>query len=169
VALVTITLAVIDIETREVLSGSFSGRAWAAEASLEATYRDISFGGKTFYRTPLGHATEEAIWKALQWMVEQVADSEWYPLIARIEGSTAYLNGGHDRGVTVGEELQVREPGEPIIDPATGDILGHARQRDIGRLRVIEVAERFAIAEILSGAELLQVGQSCRRISVPAR
>lgn len=166
VALVTITLAVIDIETREVLSSTFSGRAWAAEASLEATYRDISFGGKAFYRTPLGHATEEAIWKALQWLVEQVADSEWYPLIAKIEDRTVYLNGGHDRGLTVGEELQVREPGEAIIDPATGDILGHGRERELGRLRVLEVADRFAIAEILSGTEL-RVGLSCRRQPAP--
>jgi curli biogenesis system outer membrane secretion channel CsgG len=162
VALVTITLAVIDLETRQVLSGSFEGRAWAAEASLEATYRDISFGGKAFYRTPLGHATEEAIWKALHWMVEQVAASEWHPLIAKVEESTVYLNGGSDRGLIVGEELEVREPGEPIIDPATGDILGHADERVVGKLRIIEVKERFAVATVVDGSDL-RVGQSCRR------
>jgi curli biogenesis system outer membrane secretion channel CsgG len=166
VALVTITLAVIDLETRQVLSGSFEGRAWAAEASLEATYRDISFGGKAFYRTPLGHATEEAVWKALHWMVEQVAASEWHPLIARIEESQVYLNGGSDRGLTAGEELEVREPGEPIIDPATGDILGHADERVVGRLRITEVKDRFSIAEVIDGSDL-RIGQSCRRLSPP--
>lgn len=166
VALVTLTLAVIDLETREVLSGSFEGRAWAAEASLEATYRDISFGGKAFYRTPLGHATEEAIWKALHWMVEQVAAKEWHPLIAKVEESQVFLNGGSDRGMIVGEELEVREPGEPIIDPATGDILGHADERVVGRLRVTDVKERFAVAEIIDGSDY-RIGQSCRRLSPP--
>lgn len=171
VALVSITLEVIDVETRAVLSNTFEGQAWASEASVDAVYHDIAFGGEAFYRTPLGHATRDAIWQALHWLVDQVASAEWHPLIARIEGSGIYLNGGSDRGVRVGELLEVREAGEPIVDPASGDILGQVGERTVGRLRVVNVAERFAIAEVVSG-EGFRVGQSCTRLATagaPAR
>jgi curli biogenesis system outer membrane secretion channel CsgG len=163
VALVSITLEVIDVETRAVLSNTFEGQAWASEASVEAVYHDIAFGGEAFYRTPLGHATRDAIWQALHWMVDQVASAEWHPLIARIESGTIYLNGGHDRGMRVGELLDVREAGEPIIDPASGDILGQVGEHTVGRLRVASVADRFSIAEVVSG-EGFRIGQSCTRL-----
>lgn len=166
VAEVTITLGVIDIETREERSASFEGQAWAGEAGVEAVYGKVAFGGSAFYRTPLGHATEEAIWKALHWLVEQVASDSWQPLIARVESDRVYLNGGLDRGLQVGEELEVFAPGEAIIDPASGDILGHTEERRLGRLRVLSVEDRFAVAEIVDG-EAFAVGQSCRRLAAP--
>lgn len=168
VAVVTIALEVIDVESRAVLSSSFAGKAWAAEASIEGVYGDVAFGGKAFYRTPLGEATRDAIWSALHWMVDQVASAEWHPLIARIDGSLVYLNGGSDRGMKVGELLEVREHGEPIVDPASGDVLGEAGERVAGRLRVVNVAERYAIAEVVEGADL-RVGQSCTRVAAEAR
>jgi curli biogenesis system outer membrane secretion channel CsgG len=167
VAEVSITLTVVDIETREERSASFEGQAWAGEAGVDAVYGKVAFGGSAFYRTPLGHATEEAIWKALHWLVEQVASETWQPLIARVEEDRVYLNGGLDRGVVVGEELEVLAPGEAIIDPATGDILGHTAERLVGRLRVVMVEDRFAVAEVVEG-DSLEVGQSCRRLDRPA-
>jgi curli biogenesis system outer membrane secretion channel CsgG len=164
VALVSITLEVIDVETRVVLSGTFEGKAWASEASVETVYHDIAFGGEAFYRTPLGHATRDAIWQALHWLVDQVASAEWHPLIARIDGESIYLNGGADRGMRVGELVDVRQAGDPIIDPASGDVLGQTGEHTLGRLRVISVADRFSIATALTGGGF-EVGQSCTRLA----
>lgn len=162
VALVTIALSVIEVETREVYTATFEGRAWAASIEIGSEYSGVGFGGKAFFKKPLGKATREAINDAVGWLVEQVASSEWIPLIARIDGDLIYVNGGADRGLAPGEDLVVVEPGSPIIDPATGDVLGNTKERIAGRLRVVEIADRYAVAEILQG-DYFRVGQRCRR------
>ena len=162
VALVTIALSVIEIETREVFTATFEGRAWAASIELGTQYSGVGFGGRAFFKKPLGKATREAMHDAVAWLVEQVANDEWIPLIAKVDGRLLYLNGGKDRGLAIGENLVVVEPGEPIIDPATGDVLGTTQERVVGRLRVAEVFERYAVAEIVSG-DFFRVGQRCRR------
>jgi hypothetical protein len=59
--------------------------------------------------------------------------------------------------------LEVREAGEPIIDPASGDVLGYTGERTLGRLRVVSVADRYAVAAIVGGSDF-RVGLSCTRV-----
>jgi len=166
VALVTITVSVIDIESSEVSSETFGGKAWAASAGLQGTYKSVALGGNAFYKTPLGKATRAAIWDAVHWAVGRIGSREWMPRIARIADDRMYLSGGKDRGMRVGEELEVREPGEAILDPATGDEIGRGPDRILGRLRVIEVQDKLSIAEVVSGSAF-HVGQACRRVKTP--
>jgi len=166
VAMVTIAVSVINVESRQVFTETFKGSAWASQASLKATYKDVSFGGDAFRRTPLGKATQEAIWSAVQWLVRRVAGRAWQPLIAKIEGDVLYLSGGRDRNVRVGEDLEVRVPGQPIVDPATGDEIGRGPVRVVGRLRVTEVRPKLCLARILSGKDF-RVGQMCHRLTPP--
>jgi len=93
-----------------------------------------------------------------------VAPAEWQPLIARIDGSLVHLNGGADRGMEVGESVEVCVAADPIVDPASGDVLGQVGERTVGRLRVVNVSPRYVIAEILEGGRL-RVGQSCTRLA----
>lgn len=162
VALVTVAVSVIDVESRQVVSKTFNGRAWASQVSLEGTYRGVAFGGSAFHRTPLGKATGDAIWDAVHWVVKEIAGRAWAPRIAQVEGELVYLSGGKDRRMSVGEELEVYEPGEPILDPATGDEIGRGPECLVGRLSVTEVQERLSVARILSGSGF-RAGQACRR------
>ncbi len=168
VALVTIALSVIDVETREVETTTFEGRAWAGELSLQAVYGGVAFGGRAFYKTPLGEATGTAIRRAVRWLVGRVADRPWQPLIARIEGETLYLSGGADRGLEIGDELEVREPGDAIVDPASGDVIGRTDSQLVGRLRVVEVRDRFALAAVVDG-DSFAIGQACTVIETDDR
>ncbi len=163
VALVTIALSVIDVETREVETSTFEGRAWAGELSLQTVYGGVAFGGKVFHKTPLGEATGTAIRRAVRWVVGRIADRPWQPLIARIDGETLYLSGGVDRGLEIGDQFEVREPGDAIVDPATGDVIGHTDPRLVGRLRIVEVRDRFAIAAVVDG-DSFAIGQACTAI-----
>jgi len=164
VAIVTLAVSVVNIESREVVTRTFSGRAWASDLSLQVAYKDTAFGGGAFYRTPLGKATDEAIWDAVHWVVKEIAGERWTPRIARIADGRIYLNGGKDRHVRAGDEMEVIEQGEAILDPVTGDELGREPDHVVGRLRVSEVYERYTIADVVSGMEF-RVGQMCRRIS----
>ena len=164
VALVTIVVEVIDVQSREVDSSTFEGTAWAKEIEIEAVYGGIGFGGRAFRKTPLGKATREAIDKAVAWLEERIASELWTPMVARVDGGQVYINGGLDRGLVVDEVLELVTSGEPIVDPATGDILGHTPTEVVGRVRITAVHEQFAIAELLRGDPPV-VGQMCRRLA----
>jgi hypothetical protein len=62
-----------------------------------------------------------------------------------------------------GETLEVREAGEPIRDPASGDEIGRRPERVVGRLRVTDVQDKMCVAEVVSGAGF-QVGQPATRL-----
>ncbi|HRU05859.1 MAG TPA: CsgG/HfaB family protein [Candidatus Brocadiia bacterium] len=162
VAMVSIVVSVINVESREVLSRTFSAKAYAAAGSLETEYKGVAFGGDAFYRTPLGEATQEAIWDAVNWIVDNIASEAWAPRVARIEEGVVYVTGGLDRGMKAGDEWEVWEPGEPIRDPATGDTIGRGKERVFGRVRVDEVQARMSLAKAVAG-QGFRVGQRLRK------
>jgi len=123
VAVVSVTLYVIDVETSEIVaSKTMEGSASAGYADFKATYKDVAIGGKSFFRTPLGKATQELIEQCLKQISQVIAfGSQW----------SAY------------------EKGEALIDPKTGDVLGQESGKFSGRIRVKEIHDKYSTAEIL--------------------
>lgn len=60
-----------------------------------------------------------------------------------IEDSFIYMNAGRDRGVQVGDLFTVTRPGQAIVDPETGDTLGH-EPVPIAKLRVQYAAPHYS-------------------------
>ncbi len=73
--------------------------------------------------------------------------------IAKVDGTTAYLNIGSAAGVKVGDKFVVFNVGEAIIDPDTGQALG-STEKQTGTGEVTEVAERFAIMTFSGAAKV---------------
>lgn len=163
VAVVSVTLYVIDVETGEIVaSKTLEGKAGAGSVDFNTQYKGIGFGGKAFYRTPLGKATQEVINKGLISIGETIANNHWYPSVIKTVGNKLYLSGGSDRKIEVGSEWGAYHPGEVLIDPATGDTLGQEDGTLAGKIIVEEVFDRYSVAEILDGA--FQRGQKLRPI-----
>lgn len=153
VALVSVTLYVIDVETGEIVtSKTLEGKASAGSVDFTAQYRGIGFGGKAFYRTPLGKATQEVINNGLVMIGETLANKQWYPSVIKVVGRKLYLSGGVDRKIEVGTEWGAYSPGEVLIDPATGDVLGQEDGSLAGKIVVGDVFDRYSVAEILDGS-----------------
>jgi curli biogenesis system outer membrane secretion channel CsgG len=71
--------------------------------------------------------------------------------IAKVVGSTLYVNVGSEGGVKEGDEFTVIRPGEVIKDPDTGEILG-ANESTVGRVRITAVmGPRLSKAAPVSG------------------
>jgi len=165
-AVMGIILYVVEVESGEVIaSESLSESVRAGDVSVQAAYRNVAFGGSTFYRTPLGRATAKVIDRAVKRITEVIASRPWQPLVALVqEDGSVVLNGGRDRGVKSGTEFEVLETGPPILDPSTGDVLGHSAGRTVGRVIVRDVHERYSTATIVAGqAAEFRAGQTCRR------
>jgi curli biogenesis system outer membrane secretion channel CsgG len=152
-ARVALTLTLVDIESGQIISSVQSvGAVHAGEAYAETSYKGVSFGGDAFFRTPLGRATASAIRSGVRQIIRQVPQDWWRPMIADVQGRLLVLNGGADHRFRVGDQMDVRTPARPVTDPATGDVLSFLPGPQVGRIRIVQVAERIAFAEPVSGA-----------------
>jgi hypothetical protein len=71
--------------------------------------------------------------------------------IAKVVGSTLYVNLGSEAGVKEGDEFTVIRAGEVIKDPDTGEVLG-ANESTVGRVRITAVmGPRLSKAAPVSG------------------
>jgi len=167
----SMVLYVVDVESGEILCSECIEKSISAkDVSVQAAYKDVSFGGTTFYRTPLGRATAAVIDTAVKRITETIASRPWVPKVvsAQADGSVIVVNGGSARGVLVGSEFEIFEPGPPILDPDTGDLIGHAASTCVGRLKIREVRNRLSLGFMTSGrSQDLRPGQMLRRTEAP--
>lgn len=165
-AVMAITMYVVDVESGEiVVSETIQESVKASDLNVRAVYKDVAFGGSVFYKTPLGEATANVIDKAVVKVTESIASRPWVPRIAHInEDGSVILNGGADRKLKPGDEYELIEPGQPIVDPDNGDVLAAGAARVIGRVRVTDVQPRYAVGSATATAPL-SVGQPCRKSS----
>jgi len=164
-AVMGIILYVVDVESGEIIaSESIQESVRASDLSVQATYGGVSFGGTSFYRTPLGQATQRVVERAVNRITGVIAGRPWQPLVALVqEDGSVILNGGRDRGVRSGAEFEVLDVGQPILDPATGNVIGQSQGKSIGRIIVHEVHDRYSTATIVIGrAADFRAGQQCR-------
>ncbi|WDE98495.1 CsgG/HfaB family protein [Lentisphaera profundi] len=165
VAVVTVTLYIIEVESGEIIaSKQVEGKAHATSIDVGGQYKDMSFGSGSFYRTPLGKACKELMKEALLEINKTIADEKWHPRVIRTEGDTLILSGGEDRAIQVGNLYSAYFEGSPLIDPETGDILGHSDSQLIGRIQITKVNDKFSYAKIIKGS--FRQGQILRQVIV---
>ncbi|WP_322811149.1 hypothetical protein [Terricaulis sp.] len=81
-------------------------------------------------------------------------------LVVERDGNRVFLS--PPSGLHVGAELRVFAPGgREIRHPQTNELLGTVEQ-EIGRLRVVELMPRLALAEIVSSSAEIEAGASAR-------
>jgi hypothetical protein len=82
-------------------------------------------------------------------------------LVAERDGNRVFITPAS--GLSVGAELRVFAPsGRQIRHPVTNEVLGVV-ETEIGRVRVVELMPRMAVAEIISSSADIAVGASARR------
>lgn len=79
-------------------------------------------------------------------------------------GGTVFLSYGSGTGILRGQVCAVMGEGSELRDPDTGEVLGKT-DREVARLEVIAVEERFCRAKVISGdAYAIQAGARCQVI-----
>lgn len=163
VAVVSVTLYVIEVESGEIIaSKTMEGTASAGSVDFKTTYKNVAIGGKSFYRTPLGKATQDVMEQCLEQISEVIAINYWYPSVIKVKDSRIVISGGKDRHVSLASQWAAHEKGETLVDPKTGDVLGQEPGELSGRIRVTEVHDKYSTAEILEGT--FRKGQELRPV-----
>ncbi len=166
-ARVGLTLTIVDVESGRIVdSVQCAGKAKASDAYGQAAYKGIQFGGRSFFRTPLGIATATAIREGLHGIVQKVPRQMWTPMIADIDGPRILLNGGKERGLRAGDVFQVRSKGTPVTDPGTGDLLDVMPGPIVGTIQIVELRDSVSVAQRVSGQDFVR-GQSLEKALAP--
>jgi len=150
---VAINLRMFDTTTGQIL---FSDRVErnASYTGIEADYtnKSLAIGGEHFQKTPLGKATQEAINQAVYRIALNMEKVPWKGSIILTQADRVYINCGKREGIQPGQKFVVYSKGEELTDPDTGEILG-VEETLAGRISVVEVKEKYSIAQIEEGAD----------------
>lgn len=162
-AVVSVTLQVVDVESGEIVSSEFLEQAVPAHSvAAQAGYKDVAFGGSVFWRRPLGEAMSRVVDKCVRRVSASVASAPWSPRVAGVQDGQVLINGGWDRRVRVGTQLDVLGAGGKVVDPDSGDVIGSPAGKPVGRVLVTQVYPRYSVARIISGeASAIEYGQRC--------
>ncbi|HRZ11307.1 MAG TPA: CsgG/HfaB family protein [Kiritimatiellia bacterium] len=151
-ARVSIVMHISDVESGEIIASVRAARSVSAGgAGGDARYKNVSFGGEAFFRTPLGRATESALRDAVHRILKELPPVAWDPRVAEAGEEYVVLNGGANARLRVGDRFVVREEGREITDPVSGNLLESVPGPVVGRLQVVEVLPVSAHATLLEG------------------
>ena len=162
-AIVTVTLYVIDVESGEIIaSKQVEGKAYASSIDVRGQYKNVRFGTGSFYRTPLGKACKDLIGEALKELANSIAADKWNPKVVTAGVDEVIISGGINRGLEIGMQWAAFEKGQTLLDPETGDVLGFERSTQQGEIEVIKIHDKYSICKTLKGN--FRRGQILRRI-----
>lgn len=133
IARVTVDYRVVDTTTGVQLMADSGAGIYEKSATTV-----LGAGSKASYDTDLRDgALRDALTKAMVNMMQQLGTRVWSGRIAKVSGSTLYINAGLKSGLNVGDRLDVYRAGEEIIDPDTKMKLGTVEDL-IGTIVVIK-------------------------------
>ncbi|MFA5072752.1 MAG: CsgG/HfaB family protein [Nitrospirota bacterium] len=120
IASVTVDYRIVDTSTGvQILADSGTG------IYDKKTSTFLGAGSKAGYDTSLRDgALRDALTKGMVNMMKQLGTRKWSGRVAKVSGTSLYINAGQKSGLNVGDKLDVYRAGEEIIDPETKQRLG---------------------------------------------
>jgi curli biogenesis system outer membrane secretion channel CsgG len=126
----------------------------AGGSKLRLGYVGSEFAGDIggFAETPLGEAAQDAISTAVEWIATEMEDYEITANVVLVRNpEMIVINRGGDFGVEAGNVFLIREAGEILTDPATGEILDVFEGAVTGKIEVNRVSDKVAYAKLVDG------------------
>ncbi|MDI6783288.1 MAG: CsgG/HfaB family protein [bacterium] len=137
----------IDVTTGKLLAAESADASHSSgNVGIGIENTGVAFGDRGFDETSAGKATREAVNK----MVQKITASLYSAQVASVDGAEVIINIGKKDGVKVGDLFEVKSVGKPIVDPATGKVLGH-KKSTAGRIKIIAVEDTFATGTLIDG------------------
>ena len=150
-AFVALDVRIVDAETGEVIdSVKADGRAKQSGAlgGFKLGEAVIALGKED--KTPIGQATRAALTDAIDFICNRMEQLPWQSRVMEVDGTDVFITGGSNMNLKTGTVFDVFHRGKALVDPDTGQTLGH-RERRLGALRVVEVLDKYSIGVIVEG------------------
>lgn len=149
---VAVNIKISDVQTGEILASvRADGTASAGWFGAKVDYEKMTFGGDTFYQTPLGRATEQAAGRAVRRILDSLPIEYWEPRVADVDGLSVLLNGGENVDLRLGTEFIVRGEPRSITDPIRGDVIDQIPGAVLGRIKITQVRPASSLGQLIEG------------------
>jgi len=126
----------------------------AGGSKLRLGYATSGFSGDLggFAETPLGEAAQDAISTAVEFIAVEMEDYDITANVVMVRSQDMIvINRGENYGVQSGDVFLVREAGEVLTDPSTGEILDVFEGKVTGKIKINRVSEKVSYAELVDG------------------
>jgi curli biogenesis system outer membrane secretion channel CsgG len=152
---VGLDISVIDATTGQVKSSHrVTADSKTGGWTIGLDFEEASIGGDSFAKSPLGVASRNALGQAVLLIAEDLQSSvDRRFQIESTDGDEVYLTADRASGVKTGDVYKVSTVVRTLIDPATGLLLDTI-EREVGEVRIVEVTDRYAVAERLDGTRI---------------
>ena len=144
----TVDVRVVDATTGQILFADSGAGVFEKKIS-----EVLGLGQRGGYDETMGqNALRASITQFMDNLIQQLQSVEWSGRIAKVSGTTVYINAGRDVGLKVGDVLRVYSLGEEIYDPQTHVLLGREEGPFKGELLVSgHMGNNLTKASIQSG------------------
>ena len=164
---VAMTFRVVDTATSVTLLNT-TQRATAG--SWDVNLAGINGGGgsggvDSQHASPIGYAVQACINKAVYNLVMKLKDRPWSGSVIKVAGQQVYVDAGSASGLTPGVELVALSQGAEVRG-LNGESLGQ-ETTTAGTLRLVNVQEKFSVAEIVEGCKGLKPGDRVELRNTP--
>lgn len=152
-ASIEVVVRLVDTTTGQVVASKrISGEAGGTQLRLGFSRNGVGGDLGGFAKTPVGEAAQDCISQAAIFIAQEMEDYEITAnvVLARNEEQIV-INRGEDFGVDVGQVFVVREAGEILTDPDTGEVLDVFEGAETARIEVTRVTEKVAYCKLVSG------------------
>ena len=154
---VTLSLRVVDVaSSANIFNATERATAENWDINLAGLSGGSGGGISSQQASPIGYAVQSCINKVVYRLVMKLKDRPWTGSVIKVAGQQVYVDAGSASGLSPGVELVARSQGVEVRG-LNGESLGAESSR-IGTLRVINVQEKFSIAEVVEGCQGLKVG-----------
>ena len=159
---INFTIYIIDSETGQVVA-SKSVVGESGKRGYKLGYYGSELGGLTGMfggedKDNVMEAAENAVGKALAFMVKQLDSIPWEGTVILVKGDKVIMNRGEREGVSVGKMFKIGEV-EELVDPDTGEVLD-SEMTPVATAKVIKVKEKISYLKPVSGGDKIAKGMT---------
>lgn len=149
---ITAIITLIDTTTGEIVAKErVVGKSGGRRINLGFANSDFATEMGGFNEEPIGEAAQDVISKAVDLLVDKMKDEKLDGAVVTTSGKRVVINRGEQFGVEPGQVFVVKEKGEVLTDPDTGEVLDRLEGDVICTLKVDKVSEKIAYCSVVEG------------------
>jgi len=152
-AQIEMIIKIWDSSTSQVLASQrIVGKAGKRGFNLGFSESGLSTSIGGFSKTPVGEAAYDCVAQAVEFVAREFEDYDVEGNVVTVTGDgRIVINRGSEYNISQGEQFQVREVGEVLTDPSTGEVLDRIEGAVTCTIRVTRVTEKISYCELVSG------------------
>ncbi|MDQ8186724.1 CsgG/HfaB family protein [Pelagicoccus sp. SDUM812002] len=151
---IELVVKLVDSTSGEVVASErISGTAGGRKLRVGFYKNGVSGNMEGFAKSSLGEAAQDCISQAAEFIAREMEDFDITANIVMASSDTRIvINRGENYGVNPGAVFAVREMGEVLTDPETGEILDVFEGQVTSRIEVTRASEKVAYCKLIEGS-----------------